>query len=109
MKKEEWIAEMCQGTNGNERKRQEISEEKRPSALQDRLRPFQWSSALKKYTKKKLPEQMYSANISLDNSLRGGLLIYSKPDRIRVVFLSLDALSARTHATILFLQRKWHL
>jgi len=48
--------------------------------------------SLKEMKEKFLARHIHSTNIFLDNSLYGGLLVYGKPDRIRVVFLSLDQL-----------------
>jgi len=48
--------------------------------------------SLKEMKEKFLAQHIHSTNIFLDNSLYGGLLVYGKPDRIRVVFLSLDQL-----------------
>ena len=46
--------------------------------------------SLEEMKEKFLTQRINSTNIFLDNSLYGGLLVYGKPDRIRVVFLSLD-------------------
>jgi len=46
--------------------------------------------SLREMKEKFLAQRANSTYIFLDNSLYGGLLVYGKPDRIRVVFLLLD-------------------